>query len=586
MSFFVQLGLIALLIILTFIFYKKYKKDYASIIYTNIFLMIVITYNDYILFGGRLLPPLIYDYSIILLASILLIKINKHIKNIYIINFLIYLIVLSLVIFPLIYFIYYLLFDAAISAGDFFAIYQSNVNEVFGYIEQFIPLYSFIPVVLVLIFIVILTKKITNNAFYTKIDFFLIGKSILLILLLLLIPRGYAAYSYAYLTYTEYNTTMKLFKEMDQKIQKNNLLYADKNESDELHIIIIGESLNKHHMSLYGYKRATTPLLDSEKDDLIVFTNTYSNHVETMASLSYALTEANQLNGMSFYNSISLLDIYNKAGFHTTWLTNQRIYGINDNLIGILAKKASNLIQLNTDIGEMKSNKNYYDGEILKYLKQILVKVDGQNNVIFVHLFGSHAPYKRRYTDEFNKFNASTLNKLKERLHLIKEKQNTKNHYDNSVYYNDWVVYNILKLLKETISEKKVATLTYFSDHGEDVIHSKGHSRSLFTYDMTQIPFIFWSSNAYRKKYPKKVELLKNRVDSLYCNDMIYDTLIGISHIYTDKYNPKYDLSNKNFSFNDDEAYTLHNGISYQNKENIFYKEPISDSTKIDIFKR
>ena len=150
-----------------------------------------------------------------------------------------------------------------------------------------------------------------------------------------------------------------------------------------------------------------------------------------------------------------------------------------------------------------------------------LVKVDGQNNVIFLHLFGSHASYKRRYPDEFNKFYASALNKLKERLHLTKVKQNTKNHYDNSVYYNDWVIYNILKLLKETISKNKVATLTYFSDHAEDVIHGKGHSRSLFTYDMTQIPFIFWSSDAYRKKYPRTVKLLKNRVDSLYCNDMI-----------------------------------------------------------------
>ena len=36
---------------------------------------------------------------------------------------------------------------------------------------------------------------------------------------------------------------------------------ATKEAGKELYVVVIGESLNENHMSLYGYHRNTTPLL-------------------------------------------------------------------------------------------------------------------------------------------------------------------------------------------------------------------------------------------------------------------------------------------------------------------------------------
>ena len=63
-------------------------------------------------------------------------------------------------------------------------------------------------------------------------------------------------------------------------------------EQPQTHIFIIGESATRNHMSIYGYPRNTTPVLDSLRDELAVFTNVISSHVQTQASLRVALTAA------------------------------------------------------------------------------------------------------------------------------------------------------------------------------------------------------------------------------------------------------------------------------------------------------
>ena len=61
-------------------------------------------------------------------------------------------------------------------------------------------------------------------------------------------------------------------------------------EKEETHVIIVGESISRLHMSLYGYNRNTNPLLKKINGELLVYKNVISPHAYTTGSLRKALT--------------------------------------------------------------------------------------------------------------------------------------------------------------------------------------------------------------------------------------------------------------------------------------------------------
>ena len=70
-------------------------------------------------------------------------------------------------------------------------------------------------------------------------------------------------------------------------------------------MLVIGESQNKDHMSLYGYSRKTTPWIDEQicRPNWVSFNHAYSNYVQTVPALSLALTAASQYNGKAYISS-------------------------------------------------------------------------------------------------------------------------------------------------------------------------------------------------------------------------------------------------------------------------------------------
>ncbi len=168
---------------------------------------------------------------------------------------------------------------------------------------------------------------------------------------------------------------------------------------------------------------------------------------------------------------------------------------------------------------------------------------------------GNHGRYDSRYPDEFS-------------IYQDKLKNKSINPYDNSVAYNDYVVNSILN---EVQNIQGVRGFIYMSDHADDIDNNLGHNSAKFTFDMTQIPFIAWFSEEYTNRYPLVFSTFKSHRETLFSNDLFYDTLIGIFNIETNNYNKKYDLSNKKFLLNPDDAVTLHGDIHYTDKNNHFY---------------
>ena len=457
-------------------------------------------------------------------------------------------------IIPLFFIIYVLNFDAKMTMGILHTVFQSNSSESYEFISDFIS-WKYI---LLFIFVTAIVGTLLYRQ--EKKETLKIEKSLLIFIVITFLSVSLTQFSQLRLPsfviegFDKYNEELKLFREVQEKRKAGEIKFsATKKAQGETYIIVIGESLHKKHMGIYGYLRNTTPLLSKMNKDgeLMVFTNTYSNHHLTVPVLELSLTEANQYNKKNYYDSISIIELLRKADIETYWLTNQAIYGAWDNMVSVIGSSSDNLVALNKSTGrQIKTQK--YDGALINEVKKVLAQKTDKNRVIFVHLMGNHTDYGLRYPeDKYTIYNE----KLKQgEFGSSVSKNSSIDDYDNSVVYNDYVVSSILKELQK---EKGTTGFIYMSDHADDINAELAHMLGFFTYEMVQIPMIGWFSEKYKAEYSSKYNTFLNNRDKLYSNDMLYDTLIGIFDIKTDKYSSKYDFTSSDYSLNPEDTLVL-----------------------------
>jgi glucan phosphoethanolaminetransferase (alkaline phosphatase superfamily) len=354
-----------------------------------------------------------------------------------------------------------------------------------------------------------------------------------------------------------YRQQLITFRQMQKKRRNGQIaVKASKQHSGETYVVIIGESLNRRHMGLYGYFRNTTPKLDNLTRDghLIVYDNVYSNYVNTMPALSYALTQASQYNHKNYYDAESIIDVARAAHFKSFWLSNQNLLGVWDNAVSVLAHSADTLVGINHSIGKTTRTQNF-DGGLLRYVKRALDTDTHGNNIIFVHLMGSHFSYCKRFPKKYDIFHKTpTTAMMGSIVHDDKKLERRVNCYDNSVAYNDFVVSRIISLLR---AHGGVSALTYFSDHADDVMGQLFHNASKFNFDMTAIPLMFWTSPGYAQRYPDKVKALRAHKNRLFTNDLVFNTVLGLAGIDT-HYDKHGDLTSASYNLSSDRSRTLH----------------------------
>jgi glucan phosphoethanolaminetransferase (alkaline phosphatase superfamily) len=472
-----------------------------------------------------------------------------------------WIVMMALLIVPIFFIFYKLNFDALVTKETLYAIFQSNSDETYEYLSNFVdPLYLVVGFGMVLLLALLLYRQER----LIEVSYKKIGSLWFMIATFSLI--SYALFNHLHTVSLvsdaciAYQKELTLFKAMREKRAKGNRqVDANKTAQGETYLVIIGESLNRAYMGLYGYEEETTPLLNQMRDEqgLMVFDNLYSNHVHTMQVLSYALTQANQYNDKSYFRSLSIIDILNQANIETYWVTNQALYGGWDNMVSVLAHSAKHLIGLNHTIGKSTRTQSY-DGAVIPEVKKILAQKSSKNRVIFVHLMGNHSTYTLRYPSTFERYKKHPKGK---RIAS----------YNNSVYYNDYVVASLMKLLDDNQS---VAAAIYLSDHGEEVEKNYGHNIDRFTYEMTRIPMLIWLSDHYQARYPKIQANLMRREHRIFTNDLLYDTLIGLIGVETKAYEQKYDFTSDYYALEESKALLNHGERKVQAPDNyIYWKE-------------
>ena len=143
-------------------------------------------------------------------------------------------------------------------------------------------------------------------------------------------------------------------------------------------VVLIGESVRKQNMSLYGYQRETTPNEVAERNNMLLYQNAYSPAAITNMSVPIVLSNIDIDNYQKELKKLSdnIVNAANHAGYNTYW------YSTQGGALGITA------------IATFSKNKKFlngYDEAVIPYLKEAL-KDTSPKKLIVLHINGSH-PY-------------------------------------------------------------------------------------------------------------------------------------------------------------------------------------------------
>ncbi|OAM51423.1 hypothetical protein A7981_07935 [Methylovorus sp. MM2] len=309
-----------------------------------------------------------------------------------------------------------------------------------------------------------------------------------------------------YLNYRRQLSNMEVLLEKNAKIPPLKNLTNAMADTPATLILVIGESTNRQRMSLYGYGRKTTPHLDSMRDDLAVFTDVVSPRPYTIEVLQQVLTFGDQEHPDLYLTQPSLLNMMKQAGYKTYWITNQQTMTKRNTMLTTFSQQTDEQYYLNNNRNQ---DAKQYDESVLAPLEKVLQQ-PAPHKFIVVHLLGTHMNYKYRYPDTYKKF--EDRNGVPE---WVKDGDQLAfyNSYDNAVLYNDFVISSIIKQLA---ADAPNSLLLYLSDHGEEVydtlgLNFQGRNEASPLATMYTIPFIIWTSKAWKEKHPFNDPAILNR---------------------------------------------------------------------------
>ncbi|EKK7587983.1 phosphoethanolamine--lipid A transferase, partial [Campylobacter coli] len=301
--------------------------------------------------------------------------------------------------------------------------------------------------------------------------------------------------------------------------------FRENNSSKKLLVLVVGETARAANYSLGGYTKNDTNFY-TNKNNVVFFDNFSSCGTATAVSLPCMFSLSKRQNYSSSEYQENVMDILQKTGVKASWIDNNsgECKGVCDRL--------SDKQQLSSD----------WDENLLPFLKERLDSLDTQN-IIVLHLQGSHRPaYYKRYPSEFKKFtptcDTNELSKCDSEA-LI-------NTYDNTLLYTDYLLSEIIKLLKE--KKDYESSLLYLSDHGESLgengIYLHGMPYAIAPRHQTHIPVIFWSSDE------NLMTTAQNHKSLNLSQDNLFSTLLGYFNVQTAVYEPSYDLLNQTLKAN------------------------------------
>jgi len=222
-------------------------------------------------------------------------------------------------------------------------------------------------------------------------------------------------------------------------------------------VFVIGESLTRRNLGVYGYERDTTPNLNrlAQQNRLVVYNNAVSIGTRTLSSVPYMMTGLQGIDPQGLIYSMPTIFNYAKsAGYQTGFITAQDFQWRNTDQIFV--DQDLDYYRNGTDFSAHVSvSIGADDMKVLQrgvkpYLQQLK---DDQPFMLVVQMNGSHYPYDEHSPAEVKKF-------------LPEEDPNGLNAYDNTVVYTDLYLAELLQAVRNKDPD---AWVFYSTDHGQDV---------------------------------------------------------------------------------------------------------------------
>lgn len=291
-------------------------------------------------------------------------------------------------------------------------------------------------------------------------------------------------------------------------------------------VIVVGESFSKDHSSLYGYDKKTNPMLEElQRDSLIfVYDSVSAPATHTIPCFQNIMSMYNEGVQKNWYECTTLIEVFDKVGYRTSWVSNQSQKGGYDNIVAKYAELCDTSLWAGNRFEG--ANRTTFDEEVLPLIAT-LVNDSANLNFYCVHLMGSHYTFDTRYPlEQWTKFKeADYIQHMQHQRYILAT-------YDNSILYNDYVVRQIIRFF-----ENDDTMLLYLSDHALDVYnsstdyvgHATGNPKSKEA--ALRIPYMIYMSPTCQSLHPESKMIVESELSKpLNSTNMIYSLIeiIGV----------------------------------------------------------
>jgi len=278
-------------------------------------------------------------------------------------------------------------------------------------------------------------------------------------------------------------------------------------------VFVIGESLNVDHMGVYGYERDTTPNLSRLVDErkLVAMRNAVSIGPRTLTSVPYMLTGLQGVDPHGVIYSVPTLFNYAKsAGYSTALITAQDFQWRNVDKL-FVDQDMDHFAQGSHFSPDVSVSIGADDRVVLeKGIKPWLELQQGNERpfMLVVQMSGSHTPFSRQVPDDMKQF-------------LPEENPNSINAYDNTVWYTDFILNDLLQAIR---AKSPNSWIFYSSDHGEHVTGKGGAFHGDFQDEVTHNSFLVFPPVSDYDRVAEKVDAPLSQAD-------IFATLLELMQV-------------------------------------------------------
>ncbi|EIL8361417.1 phosphoethanolamine transferase [Escherichia coli] len=241
----------------------------------------------------------------------------------------------------------------------------------------------------------------------------------------------------------------------------------------QTYVVVIGESARRDALGAFGGHWDNTPFASSVNG--LIFADYIAASGSTQKSLGLTLNRV--VDGKPQFQD-NFVTLANRAGFQTWWFSNQGQIGEYDTAIASIAKRADEVYFLKE--GNFEADKNTKDEALLDMTAQVLAQEHSQQQLIVLHLMGSHPQACDRTQGKYETF--------------VQSKETS--CYLYTMTQTDDLLRKLYDQLRNSGSS---FSLVYFSDHGL-AFKERGKDVQYLAHDDKyqqnfQVPFMVISSD-------------------------------------------------------------------------------------------